>query len=335
VSKSSKADGLALVNADRLGLWLDNQGLEGGHPIEIEPLAGGTSNAMFIINRGSSQWVLRRPAKVALERANEGMRREHAILSALEGSDVPHARAVALCDDHTVLGVTFFLMDRVEGINPIPLPPEFDSDHHRTEISLAMVESLARLHRFDWRARGLSGLGRPEHFHERQVTRWSAQLASYKGRELVGIDLVARWLEDNVPEGFTPTVMHGDFHMLNALIAPTPPGRVVAMVDWETATIGDPLLDLAGFCEIWCSVCVEGWPTRANMIDHYCGIRGIDPVGDLTYYDVLYNFRLAVLLEGVYQRSLRDPSLPDQNDLGSRVLTNVARAADLVAGAVS
>jgi aminoglycoside phosphotransferase (APT) family kinase protein len=326
---------VALVDARRLGVWLDGQGLEVGHPIEIEPVAGGTSNAMFIVNRGNCHWVLRRPAKVSLERANEGMRREHAILSALEGSDVPHPEVVALCDDHDVLGATFFLMARVEGVNPIPPPPAFDSDAHRAEISFSMVESLARLHRFDWRAGGLSHLGRPEQFHERQVKRWCDQLATYEGRKLVGIDPVTRWLEENVPGDFTPTLMHGDFHMLNALIAPTPPGRVVAMVDWETATIGDPLLDLAGFCEIWCSVCTAGWPTRQELVEHYCGIRDIETVGDLTYYDVLYNFRLAVLLEGVYQRSRRDPSRPDLDDLGHRVLANVARAAELVAGAES
>jgi len=331
----SDVDGVTRVDAERLGAWLDGQGLEVGHPIEIEPLAGGTSNAMFIVNRGTCHWVLRRPAKVSLERANEGMRREHAILSALEGSDVPHPRAVALCDDHDVLGATFFLMERVEGVNPIPLQPAFDSDVHRAEISFAMVESLARLHRFDWRAARLSHLGRPEQFHERQVERWTGQLASYEGRELVGIDPVTRWLEANVPGHFIPTLMHGDFHMLNALIAQTPPGRVVAMVDWETATIGDPLLDLAGFCEIWCSVCAEGWPSREELVEQYCAIREIETVGDLTYYDVLYHFRLAVLLEGVYQRSLRDPSRPNQDDLGNRVLANVARAADLVAGTAS
>ena len=217
---------MTLVSAERLGTWLDDQGLEVGHPIGIEPLAGGTSNAMFIVNRGSCQWVLRRPAKVALEWANEGMRREHAIPSALEGSDVPHPRVVALCDDHDVLGTTFFLMERVEGVNPIPLQPAFESDVHRAEIAFAMVESLARLHRFDWRAAGLGHLGRPEAFHERQVERWTNQLASYEGREMAGIDPVTRWLQDNVPGHFIPTLMHGDFHMLNALIAvhPSRPG---------------------------------------------------------------------------------------------------------------
>jgi aminoglycoside phosphotransferase (APT) family kinase protein len=118
--------------------------------------------------------------------------------------------------------------------------------------------------------------------------------------------------------------------MMNTLIAPNRPGRVVAILDWETATIGDPLLDLAGFCEIWYSVAGEGWPSRSLVVDAYRTRRGIDVIDDLPYYQVLYNFRLAVLLEGIYQRSLRDPSRADRADMGERALTNVARALELV-----
>jgi aminoglycoside phosphotransferase (APT) family kinase protein len=178
----------------------------------------------------------------------------------------------------------------------------------------------------------LADLGRPDGFHERQVDRWSSQLTSYYGRELPGIESVMTWLHEHRPSSFTPAIMHGDYHMMNTLIAPDRPGRVVAILDWETATIGDPLLDLAGFCEIWYSVAGEGWPARALIVDAYCARRGIVAIDDLPYYEVLYNFRLAVLLEGVYQRSLRDPSRDDRVDMGERALTNVARAIDLVRG---
>jgi aminoglycoside phosphotransferase (APT) family kinase protein len=123
--------------------------------------------------------------------------------------------------------------------------------------------------------------------------------------------------------------MHGDFHMLNVLVAPDPPGRVLAVLDWETATIGDPLLDLAGFCEVWATL-GEGWGTRAQLVDWYCRTRGLDTVGDLTYYLVLYNFRLAVLVEGIYQRSLRDPTRPDMDDVGRRAVWNLDRARAIV-----
>ena len=130
--------------------------------------------------------MLRRPAGVAVERADEGMRREYRILAALGGTDVPHPAVVALCTDHDVLGRTFYLMKRVEGVNPIPPPAALDDECHRAEIAFAMVGALARLHQVDWRARGLGDVGRPDGFHERQAQRWGRQLASYAGRELPG-----------------------------------------------------------------------------------------------------------------------------------------------------
>jgi aminoglycoside phosphotransferase (APT) family kinase protein len=320
-----------LVDPAGLAAWLDTQGIEAGQPMTVVPLSGGTSNAMFMVDRGTSRWVLRRPSKVALERANEGMRREHRLLAALEDTGVPHPAVVALCDDHDVLGCTFYVMERVDGVCPIPPPAALDDHRHRAEIAFAMVDALARLHEVDWRAAGLDDLGHPENFHERQVDRWSRQLASYNGRELPGIDVVMTWLEANRPAEFRPTLMHGDYHMNNVLIGPDAPGRVVAILDWETATVGDPLLDLAGFCEVWCRAVDDGWPSRQGLVEHYCALRGLGPVADLTYYEVLYNFRLAVLVEGIVQRSLRDPTRPNELGMGDRVLRNVARAVELVA----
>jgi aminoglycoside phosphotransferase (APT) family kinase protein len=221
-------------------------------------------------------------------------------------------------------------MERVQGVNPFPLPAVFDSQEGRAEVAYSMVEALGRLHCVDWLTAGIGDLGRPEGFHQRQVQRWSRQLASYEGRELAGIEDVMAWLEAHLPDDSTATIMHGDYHMLNVLIAPEPPGRVVAILDWETATIGDPLLDLAGFLEVWLPVANVGWPSRAELIERYRLVRGIGALGDLTYYEVLYNFRLAVLLEGIFQRSLRDPTRPDQNDMGERVLYNVDRALALI-----
>jgi aminoglycoside phosphotransferase (APT) family kinase protein len=301
-----------LVDVNALGTWLDAQGLEPGQPLAIEPLTGGSSNAMFVVARGEARLVLRRPNRVAVERANEGMRREFRILAALAGTDVPHPEVVALCDDHTVLGCTFYLMERVQGVNPFPLPAVFETDQRRAEVAYSMVEALARLHLVDWRAAGIGDLGRPEGFHQRQVDRWSRQLASYEGgRELPGLDQVMAWLESHRPEDGVATIMHGDYHMLNILIADEPPGRVVAILDWETATIGDPLLDLAGFCEVWCPVADVGWPSRDELIERYRSIN--------------------VLLEGIFQRSLRDTSRPDQVDMGERVFHNVQRALALIA----
>ena len=321
-----------LADPGRLVPWLDEQGLQAGAPLEIDVLQGGKSNVMLRLDRGGERWVLRRPAQVAIERADEGMRREFRFLTAFEGTDVPHPAPVALCDDHSVLGCTFYLMAFVDGISPLPAPPWLDDPAGRAELTYALTDALARLHEVDPTRAGIADLGRPDDFHERQVGRWTRQLASYEGRELPGLDRVTAWLDANRPGPFGPTIMHGDYHMRNVMIAPDAPARVVAIVDWETATIGDPLLDLAGFCEIWTLSTGEGWPTSAEIQDRYAAARGLPDVGDMTYHEVLYNFRLAVLLEGIYQRSLRDPSRPDQDEVGDRVLFNVDRAVELLDG---
>src|ERR1700712_2598696 len=117
-----------LMDVDRLATWLDSLDLEAGRPITAEPLTGGTSNAMFIIQRGDARWVLRRPATVAIARANDGMRREFRLLSALEGTPVPHPAPVALCEDEEVLGCVFYLMQQVHGVHPMPAPGGLDDD---------------------------------------------------------------------------------------------------------------------------------------------------------------------------------------------------------------
>jgi aminoglycoside phosphotransferase (APT) family kinase protein len=318
-----------LMDMDRLAGWLDSQGLEPGQPLTSSRLTGGSSNVMFALARGESRWVLRRPAKVAIDRANEGMRREFRILSALGGSGVPHPAVVALCEDHDVLGCTFYVMEQLEGVHPLPAPVALDNDAGRQVLAYSMVDALARLHMVDWQSHGLADLGRPERFHERQVSRWMRQLDSYEGRKLDGIPEISRWLEAHLPESFTPTLMHGDYHMLNILVGEELPARVVGVLDWETATIGDPLLDLAGFCEVWELSPKVGWPSREELIARYGETRGLS-IGSLTYYEVLYHFRLAVLMEGIYQRSLRDPSRDNAEGVGAFVQQNVARALELL-----
>jgi aminoglycoside phosphotransferase (APT) family kinase protein len=226
-------------------------------------------------------------------------------------------------------------MGHVDGTIPRPAPPPFDDPQGRTGLTFALVDALASLHDVDPVTAGIADLGRPDGFHERQVTRWRRQLDSYGGRGLPGIDAVMRWLDDNRPETFTPSIMHGDYHMRNVLVARDQPARVVAILDWETATIGDPLLDLAGFCEVWTSSADAEWPSREQIVDRYRLARGGDAIGDLRYYEVLYNFRLAVLLEGIYQRSLRDPARPNHEMVGERVAFNVSRAIELAAGVPS
>lgn len=317
---------MASLDVDGVAPWLDAQGIAPGLPIACVPIGGGASNAMFRLTRGERRLVLRRPARVAIARADDGMRREFRILAALEGTDVPHPAPVALCEDRALLGCVFYLMEAVEGRPAIDLPESFD----RRAVTHAVVDALAALHAVDYRARGLEDLGRIDGFHERQVSRWSAQYGSEGGREPARLAVVGAWLDAHRPSDWRPSLMHGDYHMFNLMLAPDPPPRVAAIVDWETATIGDPLLDLAGLCEVWTNAFGSPpWPTRAEMIERYAERRGLRTPVELRYYEVLYNFRLCVLLEGVFQRSRRDETRTPNTMAGERAAWNLARAEQL------
>lgn len=345
----------ALLDLPKLEAWLSANGLVPTDPsgeakatITAASLTGGRSNVMFSIQvrpdsdrTGSSvkSWVLRRPATVAIARANDGMRREFRILSALESTDVPHPRPIALCEDLEVLGCVFYLMEEVDGIVPHePLPEAFTDDaDYRQELAFALVAALAALHNVAWRQAGLADFGKPEGFHERQVSRWKSQLESYQGRDLPDLATTGSWLKAKMPPSWTAGIMHGDYHMFNVLIHPEPPAKVVAIVDWETATIGDPLLDFVGFCEAWQSMRASGgWPSYSEMLELYLDFRQLERRPTTTeqqYYGVLYNFRMAVLLEGIYQRSLRDPNRSNQDAIGERALFNAARCQAIISDA--
>lgn len=361
----------ALLDIAKLEAWLvrndllvaDSSGKTAGG-LSAETLTGGRSNVMFTIRVGadadadsgsiSQNWVLRRPATVAIERANDGMRREFTILSALDSTPVPHPHTVAICEDLDVLGCVFYLMQKVDGLAPAgQLPETFTSrPGHRQELTAALLDALAALHNVDWRQIGLADFGRPDGFHERQVSRWSKQLASYQGRDIPELTAAGDWLQQNIPQRWTPAVMHGDYHMFNVLIEPDPPARVAAIVDWETATIGDPWLDFVGFCEAWQSMRTggdggggaAGWPSYGEMLEYYTSQRQLGQPSsgqssssqppstqEQQYYGVLYNFRMAVLLEGIYQRSLHDPNRPDQDMIGDRALFNAGRCQQILA----
>jgi aminoglycoside phosphotransferase (APT) family kinase protein len=296
--------------------WLDRAGVMSGPRIVIDTIATGRSNITYVVDNGASSVVVRRPATVALERADEGMRREFRLLSALEGTPVPHPSPIALCDDGEVLGCVFYVMSYVDGFLPTePLPSQWDTPESRRAMSFSAVEAMAALHAVDWRARGLADLGRIDGFHARQRTRWLSQYYAYPSQLLDGIDDVGGWLEANPPAEWTATIMHGDVNGNNLLVTRDHPPVVAALLDWETATIGDPLLDVAGFKRTWTERRKgDGWPSADELLAHYA-VQSGRTLDDLTYYDVLYRFKFAVLVEGIYQRSLSDHTRTTAIDL--------------------
>jgi aminoglycoside phosphotransferase (APT) family kinase protein len=334
-----------LVDAERLARWMDERGLPGGgEKLEMRFISGGASNEIFEVRRGAQRMALRRPPRNVPKGRNETMLREYRVLAALKGTDVPHAQALAACDDPSVLGACFYLMQFVEGWSPMSMgrtwPPPFDTDlQARQGLAYQLVDGIARLARVDWRARGLEGFGKPEGFHERQVDRWYAHLRQFQFRELPGLDTAGDWLRRHKPTRWTPGIIHGDYQFANVMFRHGAPARLAAIVDWEMATVGDPLLDLAWVLMGWPDpgedragsgyVDYTGMPSRAELLDYYTRHSGL-PVDEIDYYVILARFKMAVVLEGGYARFVKgEADNPKVETFGQVVLDMARRAAEL------
>ncbi len=341
---SDAAASTDLVDVDRLAVWMDAEGLAGaGEPPEIEPIGGGASNELLEIRRGGERMVLRRPPRNVPEGRNETMMREYRVLSALAGTDVPHARVLGACDDPEVAGAWFYVMEHVDGWSPMQVddwPPPFDADlDARRGLAIQLVDGIARLSRVDWRARGLEGFGRPDGFHERQVDRWLAFLDRVKFREIPGLDVAAEWLRARRPGRYEPGIMHGDYQFANVMFAHGAPARLAAIIDWEMATVGDPLLDLGWVVMGWPDegedrsgsgyVDYTGMPNRAELLQYYEEVSG-RPTDEIDYYVVLARFKMACVLEQGYARYVEGKAdNPKMEAFGDVVLDMARNAAEL------
>ncbi len=336
---------MGLIDTEALARWMDAQRLPGaGEPLEARPVGGGASNELFEIRRGNVRMALRRPPRIVPKGRNETMQREYRVIAALADSGVPHTRAIASCDDTSVLGACFYLMDFVDGWSPMAhlnrWPEPFHSDLSlRPGLAFELVDAIAKLGNVDWRARGLEGFGRPEGFHERQVDRWLAHLEAFRFREIPGLDVAAEWLRRHKPRTYEPGILHGDYQFANVMFQHGAPARMAAVVDWEMATVGDPLLDLAWVVMGWPDegedragsgyVDYTGMPNRAGLLERYASVSG-RPVEDIDYYVVLARFKMAVVLEGGYARYVTGGAEnPKMEAFGPIVLQMAERAAEL------
>jgi aminoglycoside phosphotransferase (APT) family kinase protein len=332
-----------MLDVERLATWLDGQGLPGkGEPIEGQFVSGGSQNEIYEITRGDLHGALRIPPSSAPETRDEGILREWRIIEALDGTDVPHTAAIAVCTDASVLGRTFYLMGFVDGWSPMNVddwPAPFDSDvEARQGLAYQLVEGIALLSKVDWQAKGLQDLGRPDGFHERQVDRWTAFLERIKGRELPGFDEAAAWLRAHKPIDYVPGLMHGDYQFANVMYRNGGPARLAAIVDWEMGTVGDPKLDLGWVVQSWPDdtngaeakngyVDMTGMPSKDQVLAHYAEVSGRQ-VDDMDYYVILAKWKLAVVLEQGYQRRGDDEKL---HAFGPVVLDLMQGAGDLAA----
>ena len=314
-----------MIDFERLAAWMDDNALPGkGEPISHRFLSGGSQNEIYEIRRGELHGAIRIPPPAAPADRDDGIVREWRIIQALDGTDVPHTPAIAMCDDPEVLGRRFYLMGFVDGWSPMDhrnWPAPFDTDiGARAGLGYQLAEGIALLSRVDWRARGLEGLGRPEGFHERQVERWTTFFERIKGRKLEGMDVASSWLRVHQPIDYVPGIMHGDYQFANVMFRDGAPARLGAIVDWEMGTVGDPKLDLGWMIQGWPDdtmaaaasdtsyVDMRGMPSRSQVLAHYAGVSGRQ-VDDIDYYVILAKWKLAIVLERGFQRAGDDEKL--------------------------
>jgi aminoglycoside phosphotransferase (APT) family kinase protein len=331
-----------MMDDEQLGAWMDRMGLPGdGERIVSRYISGGSQNEIYEIRRGDLHCAMRIPPPTAPASRDDGIFREWRIIEALDGTDVPHTRAVAMCTDQSVMGRAFYLMGFVDGWSPMGVdqwPSPFDTDlDARRGLAYQLAEGIALLSKVDWKEKGLGDLGRPEGFHERQVDRWTTFFERIKGRELPGMDVAADWLRVHRPLDYIPGLMHGDYQFANVMYRNGAPAQLAAIVDWEMGTVGDPKLDLAWMVQGWPDdtnapeaatasyVDMTGMPSRSQVLDHYAEVSGRQ-VADIDYYVILAKWKLAIVLEQGYQRAGGDEKL---QAFGAIVVNLMRDAAEL------
>ncbi len=285
-------------------------------PLKVEQTQGGMSNPTFILTDGAGQkYVMRKKPPGKLLPSAHAVDREFRVISALWNTEVPVARPYVLCQDPAVVGTDFYIMSFVDGRvfrnQTLPsLAPE-----ERRAVYFAMADTLAKLHKVDFRAVGLEDYGRIGGYLSRQVSRWSQQYEASKTDALSAMDNLMKWLPEHIPADEETTIAHGDFRLENMIFHPTEP-RVLALVDWELSTLGAPLSDLAYSCIAYhvndsirgdisnLDYATYGIPSEDEYVARYRDQMGRTTIPHWTFNLVLSLFRLAAISQGVYKRGL-------------------------------
>jgi aminoglycoside phosphotransferase (APT) family kinase protein len=310
------------IDDDALALWLKPRlpGIEG--PIAVEQFPGGHSNLTYLLRFGDRELVLRRPPVGSQVKTAHDMGREYRVLSRLHAVYPKAPRALLHCDDSEVLGAPFYIMERVRGVilrqqvapRGIDLPPAL-----MRSVSEAAVDGLVDLHAVDWRAAGLEDLGRPEGYVARQVEGWTERWRKARTDDVQDLDRAAAWLAANLPLNLEETagaaLIHNDYKYDNLVLHPQDLARIVAVLDWEMATVGDPLMDLGTTLGYWIDSndpvvmrLLPGGPTslpgnlsRTDVVQRYAARSGRDVSGILFYF-VYGLFKIAVIAQQIYYR---------------------------------
>lgn len=297
--------------------WLSEQvgGLDA--PPEVRQFSGGASNLTYLLRYPDRELILRRPPAGRKASSAHDMGREYRVQKHLKPVFRYVPEMVAFCDDQDVLGADFYVMERLVGTIPRKdFPPEIRLDPAQARtLAFTVVDTLVELHGVDPAAAGLADLGRGAGYVERQVRGWSDRYRAARTRNVPGAEGVMTWLAGNQPDDVRSCLIHNDYRLDNVVLAPDDPLRVIGVLDWEMATIGDPLMDLGGALAYWIQrddpylarrsrrqpTHLPGMPTRHEIVDYYCDRAGLSP-RNWAFYEVFGVFRLAAIAQQIYYR---------------------------------
>ena len=310
---------------------------------DVALVSGGKSNLTYRVACDAGEVILRRPPLGHILPTAHDMVREYRVLTALDGTSVPVPRTLHLGDAESALGAPFYLMERVVGHicrNEIPAGYA-DAPEDRAAIGDALVDVLASLHTVDPAAVGLAEFGRPEGFMARQLRRWSKQWEATRVDELPALDALRDALVRSLPRERVHAIVHGDFRLDNTVLHPTRTGEIVAVLDWEMSTLGDPFADLGALLAFWSEeadpevlttarivppvTAVEGFPSRADVIERYARLTGFD-VSDADWYQSFAFFKLAVVCHCIVARAACGAMVASVFDVAQRVVAPLVDA---------
>ena len=311
-------------------------GFEG--PMEVRQFKGGQSNPTYLLTTPGRRYVLRKKPPGKLLASAHQIEREYKVIEALAATDVPVAPALVLCEDPEVIGTAFYVMGHVDGrVLRDPQLPGLDRDE-RAAIYDSMNDVLAKLHKVDFAAVGLGDFGKPGNYFERQIGRWTKQYELARTADVPAMNRLIEWLPANIPPGDDVAIAHGDFRLENSIFHPTEP-RMIALLDWELATLGHPLADLAYNCMPYhiadptmgnlmgVDFAATGIPSEADYLAAYCRRTGRERIPTWEFYLAFSMFRLASIAQGVYKRGLDGNASSEKAVMYGAVATFLAELA--------
>ena len=286
-------------------------------PLEVEQFKGGQSNPTFLLKTVAKKYVLRSKPPGKLLSSAHAVDREYRVVTALHGSKVPVARTYCLCQDESVIGTWFYIMDYVPGSISWDMSFPEMSSRRRSEIYRDLNRIIAELHKVNYVAAGLADFGRPGNFIKRQIDRWMKQYRLSETEKIEDMELLVEWLPQHIPSSDETSIVHGDYNLQNIILQPDLP-RVAAVIDWELSTLGHPLFDFAYHCQAWHVPHDEykdrglkgidfqalGIPTEWDYVAEYCRNAGRETIShaDWTFYMALGFFRNASISQGITAR---------------------------------